>query len=143
MAEGPHPEQRPSAPGIPERPSGEPASGPTATPARDAGLARLRVAITTSCAYRTERRSLLARATEAIDGAAWPRADSDEQRAELEAAVAAHVRALRAVGLPVEQVVVHLKHVVRDATSGLLDVLEARDLLDDVVRRSIEIYYGS
>jgi hypothetical protein len=62
-------------------------------------------------------------------------------RAELRASITAYVRHLRADGVPAERMVVLVKTTVRDAVPPELDAFEARELMEDVVRWSIDAYY--
>ncbi len=61
--------------------------------------------------------------------------------AQLRASVTAYVHHLRADGLPPERMLVLVKSAVHDATPAALDVDEARRLMEDVVRWSVEAYY--
>ena len=139
--------------GRPLPPATPPASG--AAPATPTGstrpatnatadmVERVRAAIASACARQAQSRSLLAQAEAAVSGARRQRQDSAALRAELRASVEVYVRSLRSGGLPAERVVVLVKGVVRDATPDGVDVGDARDLLDDVVRWSIEVYYAA
>jgi hypothetical protein len=51
------------------------------------------------------------------------------------------VRHLKAEGLPAERMLVLVKTAVREATPPELDVYEARELMEDVVRWSVDAYY--
>jgi hypothetical protein len=62
-------------------------------------------------------------------------------RAQLRASVSAYVRHLRDGGVPSERMVIDVKAAVREATPPELDAYEARDLMEDVVRWSVEAYY--
>jgi hypothetical protein len=62
-------------------------------------------------------------------------------RAQLRASVTAYVLHLRAGGAPPERMLVEVKSAVREATPPELDTFEARDLMEDVVRWSVEAYY--
>jgi hypothetical protein len=99
------------------------------------------VAITAAGVQRGESRSLLTQAAAVMNGTQRQRRDPAALREELHASVAAYVRSLRADGLAAERVVVLVKGVVRESTPGELDIGDARDLMEDVVRWAIEVYY--
>ena len=104
-------------------------------------LDRARTAMHEARERTTRSHTLLARA-EALAGAS-PRAvqESVALRAELRASVTAYVRQLKADGMPSERMLVQVKSAVHDATPPELDPYEARELMEDVVRWSIEAYY--
>jgi hypothetical protein len=110
-------------------------------------LERVRAAIVASCAHQEQSRSLLAQAAELVGAARRGRRDSEALRGELgthlRASVTGYVGALRADGVPAERVVVAVKGIVREATPPRLDVHDARALMDEVVRWSIEAYYAT
>ena len=116
------------------------------TDARAEALERVRAAIAAACARQAQSRSLLVQAAELVGAARRARQESEtlrsEQRARLRTTVATCVGALRAEGMPAERVVVMVKGVVREATPPELDAHDARDLMDEVVRWSIEAYYA-
>ncbi len=143
MAEDPRIEGASAAPEAPERAPVEPMTGIAGRTQNRELLARVRAAIAASCASQAESRSLLARAAELVGGSQRQRTESAALRAELQASVAAYVRTLRSGGLAAERVVVLVKNVVRESTSEMLDVGEARDLMEEVVRWSIEVYYAA
>jgi hypothetical protein len=127
-------------------PLGARPSVPDAQPLFEA-RARVQAAIAAACARHDEHRSLVAEASDLVHAAprggrdaAVPRVGLD---ADLRACVAAYVGGLRGDGLPAERVVVLVKGTVREATPETLDVGEARDLMEDVVRWTIEAYYAT
>lgn len=63
------------------------------------------------------------------------------RNAPLHVAVVAYARRLRDEGLPPEQMLVQVKAAVRNVVAPELDPLEARMLLDEVVRAAIAGYY--
>lgn len=80
--------------------------------------------------------------------AAWGRAAAtldpplgDADRARLHTAVVAFARRCRVAGVPAERMLVAVKATVRGAMPARLDAFAARDLLDTMVRWSIEAYY--
>jgi hypothetical protein len=104
-------------------------------------LGRAREAIRASRERTAQSRSVLARAESLIDASEPAVRESHALRAQLQTSVTAYVRRLRADGLPSERMLVQVKSVVRDATPPELDVDEARELMEDVVRWSVEAYY--
>lgn len=106
-----------------------------------ATLDRARAAIRAS-QERTEASRTLLAGSEALAGApARMLQDSGALRAQLRASVTAYVRRLKAEGLPPERTIVLVKSAVRDGTPPELDAWEARELMEDVVRWSVEAYY--
>jgi hypothetical protein len=89
------------------------------------------------------RRSLLARTTALVSGATSPVQASTPLRAELRASVTAYVRHLRDDGVPPERMLVLVKTAMRESTPSELDSQEARTLLEDVVRWSVDAYYAA
>jgi hypothetical protein len=106
-------------------------------------LADCRRTVETAQAQRARSQSLLARAADLIDRGERVVQQSLALRAQLRASVTAYVHHLRAEELPSERVLVLVKSTVREAAPPELDVVEARDLMEDVVRWSIEAYYQS
>ena len=62
-------------------------------------------------------------------------------RAQLRASFTGYVRQLAGEGLPAERMLVLVKRVVRDALPFRTDPEQARLLIEDVVRWSIEAYF--
>jgi hypothetical protein len=100
-------------------------------------------AIAASSAGGLRSRSLLASAEPlAAESGRLVRA-SQSLREQLRASVGAYARRLRTDGVPSERMLVLVKSAVRDATPRELDAIEARELMDEVVRWSIEAYYAA
>ena len=74
-----------------------------------------------------------------------PRAlrESEALRAALRTSVTAYVRRLHDEQVPPQRMIVLVKEAVREATPAHIDVLERRDLMESVVRWSIEAYYAA
>ena len=106
-----------------------------------ATLERARAAIRASRERAALSRSLLARAETLAGASTRVLRESQALRAQLRAYVTAYVRHLKAEGLPPERTIVLVKTAVRDGTPPELDVWEARELMEDVVRWSVEAYY--
>jgi hypothetical protein len=104
-------------------------------------LARARTAVRAAGEHIERSRTVLVRAGALVGASASAVQASVALRAELRASVTAYARHLRADGLPCERVVVLVKTAVREATPPELDALDARALMEDVVRWSIEAYY--
>jgi hypothetical protein len=68
-------------------------------------------------------------------------AEATAIRAQLRASLTGYVRRLAAEGLPAERMLVLVKRAVRDALPSQADPDQARLLLEDVVRWSIEAYF--
>ena len=68
--------------------------------------------------------------------------DAIAVRIELRANVAAFVRELHDEGVPPEQMLVQVKHAIREILPSELDANASRDLMSDVVRWSIDAYYA-
>ena len=64
-------------------------------------------------------------------------------RLTLRASVTAYVRRLHDEQVPPERMLVLVKDAVRAATPASADVLEGRELMESVVRWSIEAYYAA
>ncbi|HUQ84232.1 MAG TPA: hypothetical protein VM076_23980 [Gemmatimonadaceae bacterium] len=62
-------------------------------------------------------------------------------RAELRASVTAYARRLRNDGLPPERVLVEVKTAVHETVSPTLGSSEVADLVDNVVRWTVDAYY--
>ena len=106
-------------------------------------LERVHAAIAASSAGGLRSRSLLASAEPlAAESGRLVRA-SQSLREQLRASVGAYARRLRTDGVPSERMLVLVKSAVRDATPRELDAIEARELMDEVVRWSIEAYYAA
>ena len=74
-----------------------------------------------------------------------PRAsrESEALRAALRTSVTAYVRRLHDEQVPPQRMLVLVKEAVREAAPAHIDVLERRDLMESVVRWSIEAYYAA
>jgi hypothetical protein len=81
----------------------------------------------------------LARPTDALAGPASPL--SGAARAQIRASVTALVRQLRRRGMPPEGMLVQVKSAAREALPAPMVGLEARAVIEDVVRWSIAAYY--
>ena len=88
-------------------------------------------------------RSLLVRASALVSGATSLVQASATLRAELRDSVTAYVRHLRDDGVPPERMLVLVKSALRESTPLELDALEARALMEDVVRWSVDAYYAA
>lgn len=99
------------------------------------------VAIRDARRIAEENSFLRARAAEVADASREAVRRSVESRTQLRESVAAYVRHLRADGLPSERVVVLVKSAVWESTPSGLEVVEARTLMQDVVRWTVEAYY--
>jgi hypothetical protein len=106
-------------------------------------LANARETLAAARTQHARSRSLLARAAALLDQGERVVQQSVALRAQLRASVTAYVHSLRAEQLPPQQVLVQVKSAVREATPPELDVVDARELMEDVVRWSIEAYYGA
>ena len=73
---------------------------------------------------------------------ARPPAEAAAIRAQLRASLTCYVRQLAGEGLPAERMLVLVKRGVRDALPHGADPEQARLLIEDVVRWSIEAYFG-
>jgi hypothetical protein len=104
-------------------------------------LARARTRVADSRGLTAQSSTLLARAEALVDASATTVQASQALRAELRAAVTAYVRYLRVDGVPPERMLVLVKSAIREAAPPELDAHEARDLVEDVVRWSVEAYY--
>ncbi len=129
-------------------------AGPAAVPAGPAGrlgsrehvrqtVERARAATLAARERRAHSHTVVAR-SEAL-AAATERVlhESAALRAQLRASVTAYVHHLKADGLPPERMLILVKSVVLDASPAALDVDDARRLMDDVVRWSVEAYYDA
>lgn len=76
-----------------------------------------------------------------VDPRPGPNVDT-AQRAAARSAVCALVVQLRERGVPPERMLVDVKGVAQAASSGVLDADTARALVEDVVRWSVEAFYG-
>jgi hypothetical protein len=104
-------------------------------------LDRSRLAIKAARERTRSSSSLLARSEALVGASAILVQASLAIRAELRASVTAYARHLRTDGVPPERMLVLVKSAVREATPAELDAVEARDLMEDVVRWSIDAYY--
>ena len=86
-------------------------------------------------------RSPLAWASTLVSGSSSLVQASTALRAELRTSVTAYVRHLRDEGVPPERMLVLVKSTLRESTPADLDALEARALMEDVVRWSVDAYY--
>jgi hypothetical protein len=106
-------------------------------------LERARAAIRTSGELTADSRSVVARSEELVGVSAQRVQASLALRALLRASVTAYARRLHADGVPPQRMLVLVKTAVREATPAQLDPYEARDLMEDVVRWSVEAYYDA
>jgi hypothetical protein len=106
-----------------------------------ATLERARAAIRASRERALRSRAALGRAERLADESQRIMDASAALRDQLRAAVTAYVRDLRDDGLPSERVVVLVKSAIREATPPELDPSEARQLMADAVRWTVEAYY--
>ena len=106
-----------------------------------ATLIRARPAICAARARTQTSRTVLARAEALVGASAELVQASLALHAELRASITACVRRLHADGLPAERVLVRVKAAVREAMPSELEPSEARDLMEDAVRWTIEAYY--
>jgi hypothetical protein len=104
-------------------------------------LQRVRAAIVASRGLTAQSREALARSEVLADTSARALHLSRALQGQLRASVAAYVRQLKSEGLPSERMLIEVKAAVREATPPELDVVEARELMEDVVRWSVEAYY--
>ena len=104
-------------------------------------LDRARAAIRSARERTAISRSVLARAEALAGGSERVIQESIALRAQLRASVTAYVRHLKSDGLPPERMLVLVKTTVREGLPEDLDVYEARELMEDVVRWSVEAYY--
>jgi hypothetical protein len=106
-----------------------------------ATLKRARQTIRESQDRALHSRSALARAQALVGASERLRDQALALRAQLQASVTAYARDLRADGVPCEQVLVLVKTTVRESTGPELHPAEASELMEDLVRWSIEAYY--
>jgi hypothetical protein len=106
-----------------------------------ATLASARQTLAAARERHARARLLLSRSAARLEQGERTVQQSLAARAQLRASVTAYVRCLRAEQLPPERVLVLVKSAVRDDTPPELDVADARELMEDVVRWSIEAYY--
>lgn len=104
-------------------------------------LERARAAVAASGERAQSSEQLIARAELLVGESEALRRHSSAFRAQLRASVSAYVRHLRDAGTPSERMVVLVKGAVRDFAPRDLEATEARALMDDVVRWSIEAYF--
>jgi len=104
-------------------------------------IERSRSAIKSARQRAATSRSLLARSEALLGSSAILVQASLAIRAELRASVTAYVRHLRTDGVPPERMLVLVKSAVREVTPPELDAVEARELMEDVVRWSVDAYY--
>jgi hypothetical protein len=134
-------------------PQGEPTPNAASVEASPTGLGsrayiaqtleRARATIRASRALKGRSYSLLARAVSLVGASERMVQESDALRAQLRASVAAYARRLKAEGQPPERMLVLVKTAVRDAVPPEFDAVEVRELLEDVVRWSVEAYYDA
>ncbi|GLC25123.1 hypothetical protein rosag_16360 [Roseisolibacter agri] len=129
------------------------AASPTADqrPAREDGLGsrahiratieRARAAIHSARDRTTSSRAALAHSDALVGASEQMLQQSLALRAQLRASVTAYARHLRADGEPPQRMLVLVKSAMREATPPELDPYDARALMEDVVRWSIEAYY--
>ena len=106
-------------------------------------LERARATIRAAHALRGRSYSLLARSETLVGVSERMVQESDALRAQLRASVAAYARRLKAEGQPSERMLVLVKTAVREAVPPEFDAVEVRELLEDVVRWSVEAYYDA
>jgi hypothetical protein len=106
-------------------------------------LERARQAIRSARELTANSQSLLTRAASLVGASGRAVQDSVALRAQLRASVTAYVCHLRGDGVPAERMLVLVKSAVREATPPELDVWEACELMEDVVRWSVEAYYDA
>jgi hypothetical protein len=132
-------------------PQGDPTPGAASAEASATGLgsrahigqtlARARAAILSAQAHMGRSQSLLARAQLLVGASARNVQESADLRELLHASVAAYARRLKAEGQPPERMLVLVKSAVREAVPPELDAVEVRELVEDVVRWSVEAYF--
>ena len=106
-------------------------------------LTRARGAIEAAGERVASSRSTAARSSTPVDGATSVGHASNALPVELRASVTAYVRHLRDDGVPPQRMLVLVKAAVRESAPPELDALEARALLEDVVRWSVDAYYDA
>jgi hypothetical protein len=106
-----------------------------------ATIARARAAIRLSRERAERSRAIVDVSGFVVEEAQRATDASRRIRAELRESVVAYVRDLRAQGVPSERMLVLVKVAVREATPPELDAYEARALMEDVVRWSVDAYY--
>ena len=106
-----------------------------------AALERARQTIRESHDRAPHSRSVLARPQALVGASERLRQQALALRAQLQASVTAYARDLRADGVPCEGMLVLVKSTVREATGPELHPAEASELMEDLVRWSIEAYY--
>ena len=108
-----------------------------------ATLSRARSAVRGAQERMETSQSLLARASVLVGMSTTRVQASSALRAELRASVTAYVHHLRADGIPPERMLVLVKATLRESTPPELDAVEARTLMEDVVRWSVDAYYDA
>jgi hypothetical protein len=106
-------------------------------------LERARASVRTAHALTGRSHSLLARAATLVGASERIVQESVDLREQLRASVSAYARRLRAEGQPSERMLILVKTAVREAVPPELDSVELRELLEDVVRWSVEAYYDA
>ena len=104
-------------------------------------IARAREAIRASHERTAQSRLAVARAEALVGASDRVLQASTALRAQLRASVTAYVHRLKREGLPPERMLVDVKSAVIEATPSDLEPFERRELMDEVVRWSIEAYY--
>ena len=104
-------------------------------------IARARAAIRASRERTALSRSVLTRSAELAVASERTMQASLGLREQLRATVVAYVRQLKADGLPPERVLVLVKAAVLEATPPEFERGEARALMEEAVRWSVEAYY--
>ncbi len=91
---------------------------------------------------QTEALEFITRPEALADVAIGTRRETATLRRELCSGIVAYTRQLQSAGMRPEEMLVRVKAVVRDAMPLELEASAARDLMEDVVRASIDAYYA-
>ena len=94
-------------------------------------------------ARQTRAEALQSRTEAALSTSQRAVRDSEALRAALRTSVTAYARRLHDEQVPPQRMLVLVKEAVREATPAAADVLERRELMESVVRWSIEAYYAA
>jgi hypothetical protein len=110
--------------------------------------AHIRATISRARAALADARALAARSSANLARSLALAGDSQTKvqaslalRAQLRASVTAYVTGLKADGMPSERVLVLVKAAIREATPPDFDPYDARDLMEEAVRWTVEAYY--
>jgi hypothetical protein len=106
-------------------------------------IERVRRALDASERGQAQTRALFGRAEELAGESGRLVRESAALRSQLRDSATAYARHLHDDGLPSERMLVLVKAAVREATPSQLDPFEARELMDEIVRWSIEAYYAA